>query len=109
MTAGSLGGFRSLGARAQLVEEGLQARHEEPGNRGDAAWHIEFILWKRIRAAKYTGLRNLPSLQGFDQNRIWWEIVAMASELLAWIQMLTLDGPARRWEPKRLRLRIAAT
>src|SRR6185369_8644606 len=25
---------------------------------------------------------------------------AMASELLAWIQMLALDGAARAWEPK---------
>jgi hypothetical protein len=30
----------------------------------------------------------------------------MACELLAWIQMLALNGPARRWEPKRLRLRL---
>jgi hypothetical protein len=30
----------------------------------------------------------------------------MACELLAWTQMLALTGPARRWEPKRLRLRI---
>jgi hypothetical protein len=30
----------------------------------------------------------------------------MACELLAWMQMLALHGPARRWEPKRLRLRI---
>ena len=59
----------------------------------------------RIRAAKDTGLRNLP-LQGFDQNQIWCELVAMACELLAWMQMLALDGPARRWEPKRLRLRL---
>ena len=59
----------------------------------------------RIRCAKDTGLRNLP-LQGFDQNQIWCEIVAMACELLAWMQMLALDGPARRWEPKRLRLRL---
>jgi hypothetical protein len=59
----------------------------------------------RIRAAKDTGLRNLP-LHGFDQNRIWCEIVAMACELTAWMQMLALDGPARRWEPKRLRLRL---
>ena len=59
----------------------------------------------RIRAAKDTGLRNLP-LQGFTQNQIWCEIVAMACELLAWMQMLALDGPARRWEPKRLRLRL---
>jgi Transposase DDE domain group 1 len=59
----------------------------------------------RIRAAKDTGLRNLP-LQGFGQNQIWCEIVAMACELLAWMQMLALNGPARRWEPKRLRLRL---
>ena len=58
-----------------------------------------------MRAAKDTGLRNLP-LQGFDQNQIWCELVAMACELLAWMQMLALDGPARRWEPKRLRLRL---
>jgi hypothetical protein len=61
----------------------------------------------RIRAAKDTGLRNLP-LQGFNQNQIWCELVAMACELLAWMQMLALDGPARKWEPKRLRLRLAA-
>jgi hypothetical protein len=59
----------------------------------------------RIRAAKDTGLRNLP-LHGFAQNQIWCELVAMACELLAWVQMLALDGPARAWEPKRLRLRL---
>ena len=59
----------------------------------------------RIRCAKDTGLRNLP-LHGFTQNQIWCEIVALACELLAWMQLLALDGPARRWEPKRLRLRI---
>jgi hypothetical protein len=30
----------------------------------------------------------------------------MACELLAWTQMLALHGPARRWESKRLRLRL---
>jgi Transposase DDE domain group 1 len=59
----------------------------------------------RIRCAKDTGLRNLP-LQGYAQNQIWCEIVALACDLLAWTQMLALPGPARRWEPKRLRLRI---
>jgi hypothetical protein len=59
----------------------------------------------RIRNAKDTGLRNLP-LYGFTQNQVWCELVAMASELLAWIQMLALDGAARAWEPKRLRLRL---
>ena len=59
----------------------------------------------RIRSAKDTGLRNLP-LQGYAQNQIWCEIVALACELLAWMQMIGLTGPARRWEPKRLRLRL---
>jgi hypothetical protein len=59
----------------------------------------------RIRCAKDTGLRNLP-LHGYAQNQIWCELVAMACELTAWMQMLALDGPARAWEPKRLRLRL---
>jgi hypothetical protein len=59
----------------------------------------------RIRGAKDTGLRNLP-LKGFAQNQVWCEIAALASELIAWTQMLALTGTARRWEPKRLRLRI---
>jgi hypothetical protein len=61
----------------------------------------------RIRCAKDTGLRNLP-LHGYAQNQIWCEITMLACELLAWMQMLALDGPARRWEPKKLRLRLFA-
>jgi len=56
---------------------------------------------------KDAGLRNLP-LHGYAQNQIWCEITAMACELLAWMQMLAFTGPARQWEPKRLRLRIFA-
>jgi hypothetical protein len=60
----------------------------------------------RIRAAKDTGLRNLP-LHGLDQNRIWQAVIALACDITAWTQMLALaEHPARRWEPKRLRLRI---
>ena len=36
----------------------------------------------RIRAAKDTGLHNLP-LKGLAQNQVWCEIVALACELLA--------------------------
>jgi hypothetical protein len=62
----------------------------------------------RIRGLKDTGLRNLP-FHGFAQNQIWLEIVALAADLLTWTQTLALgDTPARRWEPKRLRLRILA-
>ena len=63
----------------------------------------------RIRNAKDTGLRALP-LHGFAQNQLWCEIAALASDLLAWAQMLALhDTPARRWEPRRLRFRLFAT
>lgn len=63
----------------------------------------------RIRTTKDTGLQNLP-LHGFDQNRIWLEIVQLACALTAWTQMLAFrTGPARRWEPKRLRLRLFST
>ena len=60
----------------------------------------------RIRTTKDTGLRNLP-LHGFDQNRIWCQIVALASEITAWMGLLGHPHTdARRWEPKRLRYRL---
>jgi hypothetical protein len=60
----------------------------------------------RIRISKDTGLMNLP-LQGYGQNKLWCAIVALAVEITAWMQMLALNGhQARRWEPKRLRLRL---
>jgi hypothetical protein len=63
----------------------------------------------RIRNLKETGLRNLP-FHGYNHNQIWLEIVALAADLLAWTQTLAFGDhePARRWEPKRLRLRILA-
>jgi Transposase DDE domain group 1 len=86
--------FATDARRGQLA--GLELRHRRRARCED-----------RIRCAKDTGLRNLP-LRGFDQNQIWCELVVMACELLAWIAMLALDGPARAWEPKRLRLRLFA-
>ncbi|MEU5288173.1 IS1380 family transposase [Streptomyces sp. CA-278952] len=59
----------------------------------------------RIRAARATGLRNLP-LHRTAQNRIWLEIVQIALDLLVWMPMLALTGKARLWEPRRLRLRL---
>jgi len=84
--------FATNTRRGQLAD--LELRHRRRARCED-----------RIRAAKDTGLRNLP-LHGFAQNQIWCELAAMACELTAWMQMLALDGPARRWEPKRLRLRL---
>jgi hypothetical protein len=60
----------------------------------------------RVRTTKDTGLTNLPP-PDVAQNQIWLAVVALAVELTAWMQMLALtEHPARRWEPKRLRLRL---
>ncbi|MFD3656574.1 transposase [Streptomyces sp. NPDC058620] len=59
----------------------------------------------RIRAARATGLRNLP-LHKTAQNQIWLEIVRLALDLLARMPMLALTSETRRWEPRRLRLRL---
>ena len=63
----------------------------------------------RIRALKDTGMRNLP-FHSYPANQIWLELVALAADLLTWTQTLafTEHAPVRRWEPKRLRLRILA-
>lgn len=86
--------FATDAKRGQLAD--LELRHRRRARCED-----------RIRGAKDTGLRNLP-LKGFAQNQLWCEIAALACELLAWTQMLALAGAARRWEPKRLRLRVFA-
>lgn len=58
-----------------------------------------------IRAARATGLRNLP-LHDTRQNQIWLEIVQIALDLLAWMPILALTGDIRLWKPRRLRLRL---
>jgi hypothetical protein len=79
---------------------GTQLAELEPRNRRRARCE------DRIRIAKDTGLRALP-MKGYDQNRIWCAIVALAGEFLAWMQMLALHGhAARRWESMSLRVRL---
>ncbi len=85
--------FVTSTTRGQLAD--LELRHRRRARAED-----------RIRCAKDTGLTNLP-LHDFAQNQIWCAIVALACDLLAWMQTLALTGhEARRWEPKRLRLRL---
>jgi hypothetical protein len=85
--------FVTNSTRGQLAD--LELRHRRRARAED-----------RIRCAKDTGLANLP-LHDFAQNEIWCAIVALAADLTAWMQTLALAGhEARRWEPKRLRLRL---
>ena len=62
----------------------------------------------RIRAAKQTGLENLP-FQGFDHNQLWLEISLIAQDLIAHTQLLALDGELATCEPKTLRYRLLHT
>jgi hypothetical protein len=57
---------------------------------------------QRIRDAKDTGLRNLPS-ENFAINAAWLVIVLTAQDLMVWAQFLCLEGELVRAEPKRLR------
>jgi hypothetical protein len=85
--------FATNTARGQLAD--LELRHRRRARCED-----------RIRNAKDTGLRALP-LHDFTQNQIWCAIIAIAGDILAWMQTLGLRGTdARRWEPKRLRMRL---
>jgi Transposase DDE domain group 1 len=87
--------FATNTATGQLAD--LELRHRRRARAED-----------RIRTAKDTGLTNLP-LHKSAQNRIWCAIVALACEITAWMQMLALAGhQARRWKPRRLRLRLFA-
>lgn len=83
------------GPAAQLAD--LELRHRRHARVED-----------RIRAAKDTGLRNLP-FHDTDQNRVWVAVAALAADLLAWCARLALPDSAAGYEPKRLRLRILAT
>lgn len=85
--------FATNTSTGQLAE--LELRHRRRARAED-----------RIRIAKDTGLTNLP-LHDFAQNQIWCALVELACEITAWMQLLALtEHSARRWEPKRLRLRL---
>jgi hypothetical protein len=62
----------------------------------------------RIRAAKQTGLENLP-FRDFDHNAVWLELSLIAQDLIAWTQRLALDGELAACEPKALRYRLLHT
>ncbi len=75
----------------------LERRHRGRANAED-----------RIRAAKQTGLENLP-FRDFDHNAVWLELSLIAQDLMAWTQRLALTGDLAVCEPKTLRYRLLHT
>ncbi|MER6327716.1 IS1380 family transposase, partial [Streptomyces coelicoflavus] len=72
----------------------LEARH-----RGHA--RVE----DRIRCGKDTGFGRFPS-RVFAINAAWLQLALTAIDLLAWTQLLLLDGDLAAAEPKKLRYRL---
>jgi hypothetical protein len=70
------------------------ARHRTQARAGD-----------RIRCAKATGLRHLPS-RNYQASTAWCQAASTACDLLAWLRLLALDGDVAKAEPKTLRYRI---
>jgi Transposase DDE domain group 1 len=73
---------------------GLELRH-----RGHA--RVE----ARVRCWKATGLANLP-FEDYVRNEAWVAVSLLASCLIAWTQLVCLDGDLARAEPKTLRYRL---
>lgn len=74
----------------------------------EATHRVQARVESRIRCAKDTGLRRLPS-KSFAINSAWCVVVAMACDLLAWLALLGLDGDLAGAEPKTIRYRILHT
>lgn len=72
----------------------LEARHR-------AHARVEY----RIRTGKDTGSGRFPS-RVFAINTAWLELALTAVDLLAWTQLLVLDGALATAEPKKLRYRL---
>jgi hypothetical protein len=51
----------------------------------------------RIKAAKDSGLGRLPSRE-YAINQVWVQLAAVAADLIAWLQMLALDGDLAKAE-----------
>jgi Transposase DDE domain group 1 len=62
--------------------DALEVRHRQRARAED-----------RIRGLKDIGMRNLP-FHGYAANQIWLQIVALAADLLAWMQTLSFDTHA---------------
>ncbi len=86
--------FQVLLTNQQGDPVALEARHRARARVEDA-----------IRAAKDTGLCNLP-FRAFAPNSAWLELVLIAQDLTSWAQTLLLEGDLARCEPKRLRYRL---
>lgn len=105
-----------VGMQVSLFEQHDGYRYQvtatnTPGSQGqrlEARHRVHARVEDGVRNAKATGLRHLPS-SCMEINKAWCQVVAIATDLLAWTRLLTLDGDLANAEPKTLRYRLLHT
>jgi Transposase DDE domain group 1 len=104
------------GAQLSLFEEHDGWRYQvfvtnTPGRQLDfleARHRAHARVEDRVRTGKTTGLEHLPS-RLLKINHAWCLAASLANDLLAWTQLLCLDGDLATAEPDTLRYRILHT
>jgi hypothetical protein len=76
-----------------------------PSQRLEVRYRAHARVEDRVRCGKDTGLRRLPSRE-FAINQAWCTAAAIATDLIAWLQILALTGELAKAEPKTLRYRV---
>lgn len=84
------------------------APHERGGH--DPAWldarhRIHARVEDRHRTGKDIGAARLPS-QRLGPNAVWYRLYALATDLLAWLQLLATEGELAHAEPRTLQYRV---
>lgn len=74
----------------------------------DAAHRVHARVEDGIRTGKQTGIGKLPS-HSQPVNAAWLAASLIAATLIAWLQLIALDGDLARAEPKTLRYRLLHT
>lgn len=105
------------GAQLSLFDQVNGLRHQVTATDtpiGQGSGSIQFLETRhraharvedRIRTGKDTGFGRFPSRR-FAINQAWLELALTAIDLIAWAQVLLLDGDLAKCEPKRLRYRL---
>jgi len=106
------------GAQLDLFDTVEGFRHQliatdSPAGTGALAWldarhRAHARVEDRIRTGKDTGFGRFPSRQA-NINAAWLELALTGIDLLAWTQILLLDGTLAKAEPKKLRYRLLHT
>jgi Transposase DDE domain group 1 len=106
------------GAQLDLFDTVEGFRHQlfatdTPAGSGPLAWldarhRAHARVEDRIRCGKDTGFGRFPSRQA-NINAAWLELALTGIDLIAWAQILLLDGDLAKAEPKKLRYRLLHT